>query len=147
MEARMKITARGWGRHVCDNTIAGCDLPALASSRDVRRNIHFERTPVLFKGHSEVSIDWGMRLNYSGKYRMEVHLSQDDVMHLFKTMYGSQLDVDLLEHHGFTVADDLKKKVLGEIKLADLTIGDLAGLAAKPESQEAFAPSAFPRRL
>jgi hypothetical protein len=143
----MKITARGWSRNMGDNTIANCELSELTSSRDHTRNIHFGRDPVLFKGSSEVSIDWGMRLNYSGKYRMEVHISRDDVMQLFKTMYGSQLDVDLLEHHGFTVADDLKKKVLGEIKLADLTIGDLAGIVAKPEPQEAPAPPTFRRRL
>jgi hypothetical protein len=35
------------------------------------------------------------------------------------------LDVDLIDDHGFTVSDELRKRLLGEIKLADLTIETL----------------------
>ena len=64
---------------------------------------------------------------------MDLTFTQGDIFKLFKASYGRELDIDLLEH-GFTVSEDLKKRILSEIKLADLTIGDLAKLGAGTET-------------
>ena len=53
-----------------------------------------------------------------------------------KASYGRELDVDLLEK-GFTVSEALKKKILSEINLIDLTLGDLIGNATpQTEAQQ-----------
>jgi hypothetical protein len=51
------------------------------------------------------------------------------------TAASAELDVDLLDK-GFTLFEALKKKVLSEIKIADLTIGDLAKLGASSSEPE-----------
>jgi hypothetical protein len=146
----MKITARGWKRDMGENVIGNKDLDRCSASQDPNRRIHFDRDPVIFKGFTEVSIDWGKSLSLNGKYRLETHLSREDVLHLFKTMYGTELDVDLLEQEGFTVSPELQKKMLGTIKLADLTIGDLAALGSPtqeaPQAEATKPVSKFPIR-
>jgi hypothetical protein len=60
--------------------------------------------------------------------------------------------VYLLDHQGFTVSPELQKRLLGQIKLADLTLGDLAGIAApangekNDDSEVAQVRSLFPGR-
>jgi hypothetical protein len=135
-----------------DNTLVEHDLTNASVSKDHTRRISFDVPPVVFKGFTEVSIDWGMKLNYSGNYRMELKLSSEEIMHLFKAKFGTELRTHLLDEDGFTVSDELKKRILGGIKLSDLTIGDLAGIAATPAAKvEEPAPtppaSPFRRRL
>ncbi len=139
----MKVTARGWNRNMGDNIIVDNDLSDLAVSRDPSRYILFDRQPAVFRSSHNISIDWGKKLNYSGNYRMEVELSCSDILALFRTMFGSELDVDLVEEHGFTVSPELQKRILGTIKLADLTIGDLATLGS-PTTKETPAEPAKP---
>jgi len=140
----MKVTARGWGRNMGDNVIADVDLTEAAVTRDPNRKITFDNDPVVFRTGSGVNIDWGKRVNLGGKYRWEFELTTDEIIRLFRAKVGSELGVDLLDQHGFTVSEDLQKKILAGIKLADLTIGDLAKLgaaspssAAEPTSQPA----------
>jgi hypothetical protein len=64
---------------------------------------------------------------------------------LWNDAIAAELDVDLLDR-GFTLSEALKKKVLSEIKLADLTIGDLAKLGAGPSEPESNSGSIFPLR-
>jgi hypothetical protein len=78
---------------------------------------------------------------------MDLTFTQGDIFKLFKTSYGRELDIDLLDQ-GFTISEDLKKRILSEIKLADLTIGDLAKLgasAAEPETKEQSVVKPFRR--
>ena len=134
----MRVTARGWSRNMGDNVIADIDLTEAAVTRDPTRRITFGNEPTVFRTGDGVSIDWGKRVNMGGKYRWEVELTTDEIIRLFRVKVGSELDVGLLEQHGFTVSEDLQKKILGGIKLADLTIGDLArlGAASSPEASE-----------
>lgn len=133
----MKVTARGWARNMGDTIIADVDLTEAAVRRDPDRNIRFGADPVVFKKPlGDVSIDWATRVTMGGKYRFEIQLSTDEIIRLFKLKLGSKLDVDLLDDHGFSVSDDLKKRMIGSIKLADLTIGDLAKLTSTPSAEE-----------
>jgi hypothetical protein len=67
------------------------------------------------------------------------------ILKLMKASYGRELDVDLLDK-GFTLFEALKKKVLSEIKIADLTIGDLAKLGASSSEPESNTGSVSPLR-
>ena len=143
----MKVTARGWGRDMGENVIADVDLTETAVTRDPSRTISFGNDPVVFRTGDGVSIDWGKRVILSGRYRWEVHLTTEEIMRLFRAKVGSELNVDLLDEHGFTVSEDLQKKILGSIKLADLTIGDLAKLGAaspRASSLETSEPASQP---
>lgn len=147
----MELKARGWGRNMGPRVIADINLSEMMASRDPNKGIYYNQ-PGLFRIYGEVSVAWSQTLRFTGDYRMQLDLSTADIVKLFKTALGSQLDVDLLDEHDFTVSDELKKRLLGSIKLSDLTIGDLAGLAAPAEKQEKPEdPPAqvrpFPRRI
>jgi hypothetical protein len=105
----------------------------------------------IFKDFSEIGIHWRQKMSYTGNYRMEVNFSTEEIIHLFKAWNGNVLDVDLIDNHGFKVSDELRKRLIGEIKLADLTIGDLAGIASKkeetPAEPETGAVQPFRRRF
>jgi hypothetical protein len=141
----MKITARGWSRNMGDNVIADIDLTEATYSRDPNRRISYGGDPTVFRTAGGVSIDWGKRVTLSGSYRWEVELTTDEIIGLFKKKVGSELHVELLEEHGFTVSEEFQKKVLSGIKLADLTIGDLAKLSGgSPSAQSSTPPSPAP---
>lgn len=131
----MEITLRGWGRDMGTKTLVNHDLSEFRINSDPEQTIYWS-TPGLFARYGSVTVAWGQKLQHQGSYRMDLKFSQDDMFKLFKASYGRELDVDLLEQ-GFTISEELKKRMLGEIKLADLTIGDLAklgaGAAAAPE--------------
>jgi hypothetical protein len=128
----MQVTLRGWNRDMGTKSLTTADLTTVQPVRDPRKSVQFNGVSI-FKGFTEVGIHWRQHMSYTGNYRMEVNLSYDEIVHLFKAWNGTELDVDLLDHHGFTVSPELRKRLLGEIKLADLTIGDLAGIASKKE--------------
>jgi hypothetical protein len=130
----MEIKYRGWNRDMGTKTMVTHDLSQFRVSNDPQHTIGWSR-PGLFARYGEVTVAWGQTLQHQGSYRMDLKFSQDDVFKLFKASYGRELDVDLLDN-GFTVSEDLKKRMLSEIKLADLTIGDLAKLGAGSASTE-----------
>jgi hypothetical protein len=153
-EEVMEISMRGWGRNMGTRKIADYDLSEMTVSRDPQKIVYFGKSG-LFKSYGEVSVAWGQKLHFTGDYRVQVDFSRSDVVKLFKTMFGSEITIDLLEEYGFTVSPDLKKKLLGEIKLADLTIGELAGLGLASKKEEptvdedtpATVKPLFPRRV
>ncbi|WP_025037438.1 hypothetical protein [Bradyrhizobium sp. DOA9] len=136
----MEIKARGWGRDMGTKTWATHDLSQFRISDDPYCYINWN-SPGLFARFGEVTVAWGQDLKHQGSYRMDLTFSQRDIFKLFMASYGRELDLDLLEQ-GFTISEALKKRVLSEIKLADLTIGDLAKLSAgsaepEPKQQQA----------
>jgi hypothetical protein len=146
----MEITVRGWGRDMGTRSLVSHDLSEFLISNDPYRRIRWG-APGLFANYGTVNISWGQDLKHQGSYLMNVEYSQADIFKLFKASYGSELDVDLLEQ-GFTVSEALKKRMLSEIKMSELTLGDLAkltgGSAAAPEPKEPEAPvRLFRRRL
>lgn len=131
----MEITVRGWSRNMGARTIADYDLSAMRISNDAQKTVYFDR-PGLFKSHGEVSVAWGCGLHLTGDYRVQVSFTRSDVIKLFKAMFGSVLDTTLLDEYGFAITPDLQKRLISQIKLADLTIGDLAGLGSSQEKRE-----------
>jgi hypothetical protein len=136
----MKFTARGWNRDMGQNEIASIDLSQSSIRRDGTYNISLNQT-ALNSAYYDVTIRWGKKLHFTGNYLMKLELTRDDVVQLFKASFGTELDVDLIEQHGFTVSDELSRAVLGKVKLADLTLGDLAKIATASAETEP-APSA-----
>jgi len=146
----MEVSLRGWNRNMGKKTLSNVDLTGISAIRDSNKTLQWHGTSI-FKGFGEVGIHWRQKMSYTGNYRMEINFSSSDIVHLFKAWNGRQLDVDLIDTHGFTVSDELRKRLLGEIKLADLTIGDLAGIASKKEEKPEEVPATvqpiFRRRL
>jgi hypothetical protein len=129
-------------------TLANHDLSSFRISNDPQQIIYWN-TPGLFARYGEVTVAWGQDFKHQGSYRMSLRFSQSDVFKLFRASYGRELDVDLLDQ-GFTISEALKKRMLSEIKLADLTIGDLAKLSGNSLSESTEQPAAikpFPRRF
>ncbi|OPF96106.1 hypothetical protein I8G32_04677 [Rhodopseudomonas palustris] len=124
----MDVKVRGWHRDMGTHKIASHDLSDFRISDDAKKNIRWS-APGLFRQYGEVSVAWGQTLKFTGDYRMQIDFTQDDIFKLMKASYGRELDVDLLDK-GFTVSEALKKKILSEIKLTDLTLGDLLGTAS-----------------
>ena len=146
----MEISLRGWNRDMGKNLLTNVDLNEIRPVRDTSKTVQWDGVSI-FKGFDEVGIHWRQKMSYTGNYRMEVNFNTSEIVHLFKAWNGTVLDVDLIDNHGFTVSDELRKRLLGEIKLADLTIGDLAGIASKkedkPEEPETGTVQPFRRRF
>ncbi|KAB2881691.1 MAG: hypothetical protein F9K38_09540 [Pseudorhodoplanes sp.] len=74
---------------------------------------------------SGVEVHWGKELKMTGNYRMKIRLTRSDILYLFRTVFGDELSVSLIEEHGFTASSDLAKAILKTVKLTDLTLGEL----------------------
>jgi|GEM_PF-2836713 len=143
----MDIKVRGWNRDMGTSSLIELDLADIKVSPDETRSVGWNR-PGLFKSKGfyrsldRVWVAWKQQLNRTGNFRMEVELKPSDVAQLFKAMFGTELDSETLKRCGLSLSPELKKQVLGEIKLSDLTIGDLAGLASAPQKETKAAPTA-----
>lgn len=123
----MKITVRGWGRDMGTKIIADHELKCLSISRDISRTVR-RGDPGIFTSFGKVFVSWFQNLRLTGDYRMEIELSNDDILRLFKSKFGSELNEWLLEEEGFTVSPELTKRILRTVKLSDVTLGDLAAM-------------------
>ncbi|MGY2902971.1 hypothetical protein [Bradyrhizobium sp. URHC0002] len=144
----MKVTARGWSRNMGAWILAEYDLKEYIPSSDPNQYLRYEGSAV-FKLHDGIGIHWHKKLKLTGDYRIEVNFTKEDVAELFQNAIGRELTPEIIEKYDFIIAPELKKKMLGEIKLADLTIGDLASIAVAPEKKEEAppAPKPFIRRI
>lgn len=136
----MDIKLRGWGRDMGTDTLVEIPLSEMEVREDENRPATSSQ-PRLFKEKrslaylQRVYIAWKQQLNRTGNFRMEMMFRPGDVARLFRAMFGSEITSQTLERTGLTISPELKKKLIGEIKLSDLTIGDLAGLAATPKAE------------
>jgi hypothetical protein len=123
----VKISAHGWGRNMGDTVLGSIDLPEKKLNRDERRTLHYG-TSELFWGSGGPEVHWTRNIKMTGDYRVKVEFTNLDVIRLLRASYGTVLDVDLIERHGFTVSKRLQNAILAKIKLTDLTLGDLLKL-------------------
>lgn len=135
----MRITVRGWARDMGRKEIMGHQLVDSKISNDPNQSVYRNEPPLIFKSFPGIQIAWHQNLRFMGDYRMTVELSKSDIVRLFKSVFGSELDANLLERYGFTVSDDLKKAVLRTVKLSDVTLGDLAAMSSESEETQATA--------
>src|SRR5262245_29657360 len=124
----MKITLRGLRRDMGPTVITDDDIPNLENRYDTELRVYQDQRPTIFMQPGEIALAWHQKLRHMGDYRMEVRLSKSDIFHLFKLTCGYQLTPSLLKELGVTVSPDLKKAILKNIKLSDLTLGELAAM-------------------
>jgi hypothetical protein len=124
----MQIAVRGWSRDMGTTEIMNNELTELSASIDRRRTVYRDKPPTIFKtfrSFPAISIAWHQELQLMGNYRMDLQFSRSDVLRLFKETFGSELDVDLIETHGFTISDELKEAISKTVKVKDMTLGDM----------------------
>jgi hypothetical protein len=158
----MRVSVHGWNRYVRETEIGNSPLSGLKLSKDESRTLSWDKYGLFPLKHqsnsfSGVEVHWRQDLKLTGNYRMMLRLSRSDILHLFRTVFGDELDVSLIQEHGFTVSSDLAKEILKTVKLTDLTLGELidmnnqAGKSAPPpapqETEHKRALNDFRRRL
>jgi len=143
----MKLKARGWGRNMGNTTIADIDVGELKVRREANKPVSFG-SPGFFDVDGEISIAWGKTMHLGGDYRLQVDYSYDEVAKMFRAAFGSRLTPEILERCGLTLSDELQKAALSKVKVADLTLGDLAKMVAPPaeEAPAAETPAVVPFR-
>lgn len=133
----MKISVRGWGRDMGTTTIANYSLLTTEYNDD---EIAYRDKPVLYRYLGGITVAWFQSLKLTGNYRMEVELTKDDVMRLFKRLFGSEIQLGLVEKYGLTFSPEVAKSILKTVKLTDLTVGDLVEMnSAAPADKPATA--------
>ena len=86
-------------------------------------------TPALYENYQRgITVAWFQELRLTGNYRMEVQLSRDDIVQLFKWAFDGELRSFLINDWKFTLSPELVKEALKTIKLTDLTLGDLIAM-------------------
>jgi hypothetical protein len=113
-------------REIAEHCLA--DIPV---SDNPNRVIRRDR-PGIFGWRNRIFITWFQKLHLMGQYRMEVELSTNDILHLFKARFGTELRPWLLDE-GFTLSPEMAKHALKSVKLTDLTLGDLVAMNSSEE--------------
>jgi hypothetical protein len=144
----MEITAHGWNRNMGETQLVNIDVSELSLSKDENKNITWQK-PGLFASSRHgaffgVEIHLTKEIKMTGSYRLKVKLTRSDILCLFRTVFGDELKVSLIEEHGFTVSAELTKAMLKTVKLTDLTLGELMDM--NKQSAKGAAPSAGPEK-
>jgi hypothetical protein len=122
----MKVTVRGWNRDMGETVIG--DHRLLLTKYNEKGTVRRD-TPALYENHQRgITVAWFQELRLTGNYRMEVQLSQDDIVKLFKLAFDGELRSFLINDWKFTLSPELVKEALKTIKLTDLTLGDLIAM-------------------
>jgi hypothetical protein len=129
----MKVSARGWGRDMGEKVLGNHFLLTMKLKTD---GTTYRDEPVLYKNPGTVEVAWFQTMKLTGDYRMEVEFTRNDIMKLFKCMFGSELQQNLIEEWGLTFSPEVTKAILRTVKLSDLTLGDLAAMNTAPQSEE-----------
>jgi hypothetical protein len=133
----MKVSVRGWNRDMGETVIGQHSLLSVKYNEKgtVRRD-----TPSLYENYRRgVTVAWFQELKLTGNYRMEVELSRDDIVKLFKVAFNGELRSFLIDEWKFTMSPELVREALKTIKLADLTLGDLVAMNNAPAEEPATA--------
>ncbi|WP_315731223.1 MULTISPECIES: hypothetical protein [unclassified Bradyrhizobium] len=141
----MQLKARGWGRNMGNTTIADIDLIELKVRREPNKPVNFH-SPGLFDVSGEISVAWGKTLHLGGDYRLQADFSYDEVAKMFRAAFGSRLTPEILERCGLTLSDELQKAALSKVKVADLTLGDLAKIVTPAQEGPTETPAVVPFR-
>jgi hypothetical protein len=121
----MKITLRGWSRDMGKHPLIEWDLSSIEEANHDPE--HWTPCdPTIFQQPTELLIQWQQELRYVGNYRMRIQLSDDDILRLFRTRFGTKLKLSLVEK-GFEVSPELTKHIFRTVKLSEVTLDDLFG--------------------
>jgi hypothetical protein len=139
----MKIKARGWRRNMGTTDLADFDLADRPIRQEENKPVNWNM-PGLFSTGGEVSIAWGKKMHLGGDYRMQIDFSHDEVAQMFRAAFGSQVTADILEKCGLTLSPELQKSALAKVKVADLTLGDLAKMVTHEKEEPTQKPAVVP---
>jgi hypothetical protein len=117
-----------------ETTVADHSLSDLTINNDERRIIYSHSPPSLFKNWRSIEVAWFQKLRFTGSYRMELELTNWDIIRLFKSAFGDELTPETITKYGFKVSPELEKAALGKVKIANLTVGELVAMI-QPASQ------------
>jgi hypothetical protein len=149
----MRIYLRGWSRDMGQKELINASAEELKISDDEEKWVYRGKPPTIFRDtlsskwptyYTRLHVAWHQKMQFMGDYRMTIELTREDVLQLFKAMFGTELRAYLIEDKGFTVSEDFKKAVLKTIKLTDLTLGELAAMNAGQAAQESAAQEKMP---
>lgn len=133
----MKVTVRGWNRDMGETAIG--EMSLLMTKYNEKGTVRRD-TPALYENYRRgITIAWFQELKLTGNYRMEVQLSRDDIVKLFKLAFDGELRSFLINDWKFTLSPELVKEALKTIKLTDLTLGDLMSMNNAPAEEPATA--------
>jgi hypothetical protein len=144
----MKVTATGWSRNMGPTVLGEFDLGEHEATDDQSKRFSFDGLGFYKKFLGKTDLYWGKSLKLTGSYKIHIEFTPRDARQLFRAVHGPLLTADLVEHYGFVVYEDLRKKILKETKLSeflrsegvelrDVTLGDLVELKEKrPASDE-----------
>jgi len=130
----MKVTVRGWNRDMGEKELGRHSLLFMDVNPD---GTTYRDKPVLYTSAGSITVAWFQELKLTGNYRMEVELTENDIMSLFKQYFGSELKKGLTDRWGLTFSPELVKSILKTVKLSDLTLGDLVAMNTKAEDEKA----------
>ena len=121
----MKISVHGWGRNMGTDVLAEINLKDLEISDDMNGAVSRGRPKMFLRLYTDTLVAWCQKLRHMGEYYFAVELSDDDILHLYKSKFGTELTCWELDSGGFTVSPELAKRILSTIKLTDITLGQL----------------------
>jgi hypothetical protein len=130
----MKISVRGWSRDMGTKEVVDFRLSEISVNEDSTRTV-YRAKPGIFTAPGRTFIAWFQHLRHMGDYRMEIELSNQDLLRLFKAKFGTELREWLVDDEGFTISPELTKRALRTVKLSDVTLADLAAMSATPAEE------------
>jgi hypothetical protein len=136
----MKISVRGWARNMGTQVLTEYDLAEIEYSRDFQRGV-WRGKPKIFTAVGRTFVAWCQHLRHMGDYRMELELSNEDLLRLFKVRFGTELSEWLIDQQGFTLSPELIKRALRTVKLTDVTLADLVRMVSGVAPQDQKIPA------
>jgi hypothetical protein len=122
----MKLSMRGWSRDMGRTDLIEQSLTDLDVSDD--GTVQRAGPPTMYKHWNSVLVGWYQKLQHNGNYRVDLELSHNDIMKLFKAAFGSEITPEVMNRYGLTLSPEVDKAALSRVKLADLTLADLAAI-------------------
>ena len=128
----MKITATGWGRDMGPKRLGG---PMLHGERlsDTKPVIFNTDTTYVEKieaddGSDSIMISWHAELKLTGNYLVELSFTNEDLLYLFKHLFGVEINLENKTRIGLSIKDDVVLERVSGMKVGDL-FGKLSNIS------------------
>jgi hypothetical protein len=131
----MKMTARGWSRNMGVNVLGDIPVAEMSLNRDQNQRLSWN-SHAIFSSWPNVEVHWTQDIRMTGSYRMQLYFTRADIVRLLKATMGTELPVELIEEYGFTVSPELSRAILSNVKLTDITVGDLVKMTDGASKEE-----------
>lgn len=78
-----------------------------------------------------VDITWGRELHLTGSYRIDLTISDDEILYLFKLKFGDELTPEKLSSLGITLTEVKPSQESLNEALSNMTVGEFLELVAR----------------